>query len=127
VYRADRFHREPAEPVRFPTVRGTLPGAATREWQAGGKQKPKEVFCRAAPQARLGEKARVRDETHQSLFGWLVTDGWCWFVLREEYLLAGGWFGLREKYCWQVADKPSEQAENHARIFVFTTPHLVID
>jgi hypothetical protein len=45
------------------------------------------------------------------LFGWLVADGWCWFVLREEYcwLVAGGWFVLREKYCWLVADKPSEQ------------------
>jgi hypothetical protein len=45
------------------------------------------------------------------LFGWLVADGWCWFVLREEYywLIAGGWFVLREKYCWLVADKPSEQ------------------
>jgi hypothetical protein len=31
------------------------------------------------------------------LFVWLVADGWCWFVLRE-------------KYCWLVADKPSEQA-----------------
>jgi hypothetical protein len=42
----------------------------------------------------------------------LVADGWCWFVLREEYcwLVAGGWFVLREKYCWLVADKPSEQA-----------------
>jgi hypothetical protein len=41
----------------------------------------------------------------------LVADGWCWFVLREEYcwLVAGGWFVLREKYCWLVADKPSEQ------------------
>jgi hypothetical protein len=50
-----------------------------------------------------------------SLFGWLVADGWCWFVLREEYcwLVAGGWFVLREKYCWLVADKPSEQAGNH--------------
>jgi hypothetical protein len=49
-----------------------------------------------------------------SLFGWLVADGWCWFVLREEYcwLVAGGWFVLREKYCWLVADKPSEQAAN---------------
>jgi hypothetical protein len=48
-----------------------------------------------------------------SLFGWLVADGWCWFVLREEYcwLVAGGWFVLREKYCWLVADKPSEQAD----------------
>jgi hypothetical protein len=36
----------------------------------------------------------------KSLFGWLVADGWCWFVLREKYwclvcserkvLLAGG-------------------------------------
>jgi hypothetical protein len=46
-----------------------------------------------------------------SLFGWLVADGWCWFVLREKYcwLVAGGWFVLREKYYWLVADKPSEQ------------------
>jgi hypothetical protein len=46
-----------------------------------------------------------------SLFGWLVADGWCWFVLREEYcwLVAGGCFVAREKYCWLVADKPSEQ------------------
>jgi hypothetical protein len=43
-----------------------------------------------------------------------VADGWCWFVLREEYcwlVAAGCWFVLREKYCWLVADKPSEQAE----------------
>jgi hypothetical protein len=48
-----------------------------------------------------------------SLFGWLVADGWCWFVLREGYcwLVAGGWFVLREKYCWLVADKPSEQGD----------------
>jgi hypothetical protein len=26
------------------------------------------------------------------------------------WLVAGGWFFLREKYCWLVADKPSEQA-----------------
>jgi hypothetical protein len=45
-----------------------------------------------------------------SLFGWLVADVWCWFVLREEYcwLVAGGWFVVREKYCWLVDDKPSE-------------------
>jgi hypothetical protein len=41
-----------------------------------------------------------------------LADGWCWFVLRENYywLIAGGWFVLREKYCWLVADKPNEQA-----------------
>jgi hypothetical protein len=32
-----------------------------------------------------------------SLFVWLVADGWCWFVLREKYcwLVADGWFVLR--------------------------------
>jgi hypothetical protein len=46
-----------------------------------------------------------------------VADGWCWFVLREEYcwLVAGGWFDVREKYCWLVADKPSEQAVKGCR------------
>jgi hypothetical protein len=48
-----------------------------------------------------------------SLFGWLVADGWCWFLLREEYcwLVASGWFVVREKYCWLVADKPNEQGD----------------
>jgi hypothetical protein len=51
------------------------------------------------------------NSTTYSLFGWLVADGWCWFVLREEYcwLVASGWFVVREKYCWLVADKPIEQ------------------
>jgi hypothetical protein len=29
------------------------------------------------------------------ILGWLVADGWCWFVLREEYcwlVLAGCWW-----------------------------------
>jgi hypothetical protein len=34
---------------------------------------------------------------------------------RVLLLVAGGWFVLREKYCWLVADKPSEQAESHRR------------
>jgi hypothetical protein len=43
-----------------------------------------------------------------------VADGWCWFVLREEYcwLVASGWFDVRQKYCWLMADKPSEQGDN---------------
>jgi hypothetical protein len=46
--------------------------------------------------------------------GWLVPDGWCWFVQREEHcwLVAGGWFVVRAKYCWLVADKPSEQGHD---------------
>jgi hypothetical protein len=56
------------------------------------------------------EKAESNNSS-PSLFGWLVADAWCWFLLIEEYcwLVAGGWFVLREKYCWLVADKPSEQ------------------
>jgi hypothetical protein len=59
--------------------------------------------------------------TTNSLFGWLVADGWCWFVLREEYcwLVAGGWFVLREKYCWPVADKPSEHGVIYSSYLYF--------
>jgi hypothetical protein len=46
-----------------------------------------------------------------------VADGWCWFVLREEYcwLVADDWFVVREKYYWLVADKPSEQGVGRER------------
>jgi hypothetical protein len=29
--------------------------------------------------------APVAGTIWHSLFGWLVADSWCWFVLREEY------------------------------------------
>jgi hypothetical protein len=35
-----------------------------------------------------------------SLFGWLVADGWCWFVLREEHcwlVAAGCWWLIRSE------------------------------
>jgi hypothetical protein len=50
-------------------------------------------------------KLTTYPNSNNSLFGWLVADGRCWFVLREEYcwLVAAGWFVLREKYCWLVA------------------------
>jgi hypothetical protein len=35
-----------------------------------------------------------------SLFGWLVADDWCWFVLREEYcwlVAAGCWWLVRSE------------------------------
>jgi hypothetical protein len=55
------------------------------------------------------------------MFGWLVADGWCCFVLREKYcwLVAGGWFVVREKYRWLVADKSSEQGPCSARVLGF--------
>jgi hypothetical protein len=67
---------------------------------------------------------RWKISSYLSLFGWLVVDGWCWFVLREEYcwLVAGGWFVVREIYCWLVADKPSEQGgEIHLSQTTFIT------
>jgi hypothetical protein len=35
-------------------------------------------------------------------------------------LVAGGWFVLREKYCWLVTDKPSEQAASFQQLQLFT-------
>jgi hypothetical protein len=60
------------------------------------------------------EKSESSGCLTNSLFGWLVADGWCWFVMREMYccLVVGGWFYLRGKYCWLVADKPNEQGIN---------------
>jgi hypothetical protein len=42
---------------------------------------------------------------------WVCSFSW-WLVAGAErkVMLAGGWFVLREKYCWVVADKPNEQA-----------------
>jgi hypothetical protein len=58
-----------------------------------------------------------------------VADGWCWFVLREEYcwLVAVGWFVLREKYRWLVADKPSEQAARRMIVAVGGYPKNLDD
>jgi hypothetical protein len=38
------------------------------------------------------EQHQIRTQEITNLFGWLVADDWCWFVLREEYcwLVAGG-------------------------------------
>jgi hypothetical protein len=45
--------------------------------------------------------SNARDGPKMSgLFGWLVADGWCWFVLREEYcwlVAAGCWWLIRSE------------------------------
>jgi hypothetical protein len=37
----------------------------------------------------------------------------CWLLVlicsKKKVLLTGGWFVVREKYCWLVVDKPDEQ------------------
>jgi hypothetical protein len=46
-------------------------------------------------------------EETDSLFGWLVADGWCWFVLREEYcwlVAAGCWWLVRSERKVLLAD-----------------------
>jgi hypothetical protein len=57
------------------------------------------------------------DEQAGSLFVWLVTNGWCWFVLREKYCwpIASGWFVPREKGVLLVADKPARNLPERAR------------
>jgi hypothetical protein len=103
-----------------PKRRGCQPPAPTHSLDTALRIKGEE---REEAGAFSWSRCRVRTLSHpaargraRSLFGWLVADGWCWFVLREEYcwLVAGGWFVLREKYCWLVADKPSEQAVGSA-------------
>jgi hypothetical protein len=37
---------------------------------------------------------------------------------KRKVLLAGAWFVLREKYCWLVADKPSEQ-EGYSSSYIY--------
>jgi hypothetical protein len=54
-------------------------------------------FCYPIRLVCCGLTVFPRDGHQQtnSLFGWLVADGWCWFVLREEYcwlVLAGCWW-----------------------------------
>jgi hypothetical protein len=54
------------------------------------------------------------------LFGEKSTAGW----LR---LVAGGWFVLREKYCWLVADKPNEQDLDELGLSLSTVHRLLLD
>jgi hypothetical protein len=63
--------------------------------------------------------------TAYSLFVWLVADSWCWFVLREKYcwLVAGGWFVLRESIAgWWLISQANRALE--ASTHYFTAPHL---
>jgi hypothetical protein len=39
---------------------------------------------------------------------------------------AGGWFVLREKYCWLVADKPNEHGEYYLVIMDFRKQCLAL-
>jgi hypothetical protein len=61
------------------------------------------VDCHVTTLSGAADRQRALGEQQKgyssfSLFVCLVVDGWCWFILRE-------------KYCWLVADKPSEQGD----------------
>jgi hypothetical protein len=55
-----------------------------------------------------------------------VANGWCWFVLREKYcwLIAGKpseqALVLREKYYWLVTDKPNERGQKAVQWLMFS-------
>jgi hypothetical protein len=43
---------------------------------------------------------------------WCMHGQWqCWINNVFIRPVADGWFVLREKYCWLVADKPNEQGQ----------------
>jgi hypothetical protein len=63
----------------------------------GGATAPTEAKGLAlGPPVGAGWFCRQNARRADSLFGWLVADGWCWFVLREEYcwLVAAGYLWL---------------------------------
>jgi hypothetical protein len=49
-------------------------------------------YCCRTWEADCQPAIKLQAVIPSSLFGWLVADGWCWFVLREKYcwLVAGG-------------------------------------
>jgi hypothetical protein len=92
-----RLHEKRGTPTKATTVPRSfcfpLPPPCLAFWRVG-------LHCFALPTPSSIPRAHHTYLLH-SLFGWLVADSWCWFVLREEYccLVAGGWFVVREKYC----------------------------
>jgi hypothetical protein len=72
--------------------------------------------------AHLNQVVQVQPTNHRAMHACMqpaaCSFGW-WLVLicsKKKYcwLLAGGWFVLREKYCCLVADKPNEQGAGQA-------------
>jgi hypothetical protein len=62
-------------------------------------------FASTNQSATVVTSEMTRKYQSDSLFGWLVPGGWCWFVLRERYRRL-------------VADKPSEQCVNFSLFFI---------
>jgi hypothetical protein len=58
-------------------------------------RRPHQQHDPAASQKSWRRRHHPYELGTNGLFGWLVADGWCWFVLREEYcwlVLAGCWW-----------------------------------
>jgi hypothetical protein len=71
------------------------PGASACASGCMPRQAMLSVWVRSRGQA-VSQPQPGQPAAGHSLFGWLVTDGWCWFVLREEYcwLVAAGYSWL---------------------------------
>jgi hypothetical protein len=96
--------REPAEilaPPRRPTPPNADPSPGAGELATEcSPHPPAGVAAAELLAASSYEAAAERLPTVTSLFGWLVVDGWCWFVLREEYcwlVTAGCWWLVRSE------------------------------
>jgi hypothetical protein len=83
----------------LPRQRRTAPpaaAAASRSDPGQGNAKNERVKLARRDTDSNGERCVPKTcSAAFSLFGWLVADGWCWFVLREEYcwlVLAGCWW-----------------------------------
>jgi hypothetical protein len=101
------FCRHTHRLVRIPAECVACVAAGVRAWSC-----PVSSFVR--PSARSGACHVIREScvpvspATTSLFGWLVADGRCWFVLREEY-------------CWLVvADKPSTRTYSASPVLLWS-------
>jgi hypothetical protein len=88
----NRPNRSGSQRFRQPCVRLAIHRPACKSAPA-----PFRLHAQAAPAPSLCTRRHValQDRPPFSLFGWLVADGWCWFILREEYcwLVDGGSLG----------------------------------
>jgi hypothetical protein len=100
-----RRHPEPSPSVSIAS--GLLRGAARVKYAAGHlllAPNRRTPFRARATAGGTPGKRRGAVTGAGSLFGWLVADGWCWFVLRES--TAGWWLISRANRLWVFSAPP---------------------
>jgi hypothetical protein len=51
------------------------------------------------------------------LVGWWLMAGAGLFWEKSSWLIAGAWFGLREKYCWLVQGRAQDLGFGYSKFF----------